>query len=133
MNAVLSEKEAECARLGIRLEAELNLPSELEVEPLELCSIFSNLMDNAIRGCGKSGIEQPVIRLATRLDGEYLFIKSENPSLPPGDAPEFGHGYGTKILGRIAADHGGDYTGSYEDGIYRAVVCLALTGLQAGP
>lgn len=126
VNAVLEEKEADCTRQGIRLETELDMPSSFGIEPLHLCSIFGNLLDNAIEGCVRSGAEEPVIRLASRLDGDYLFIKTENPSPPPEEKALPGRGRGTKILTEIAREYGGDYAGSYEEGRYVAVVSLLI-------
>lgn len=124
VNAILTEKEKDCSAAGIRLETDLFLPSGSSIEPLHLCSIFGNLMDNAIRGCKESGSTDPVIRLASRIDGDYLFLKAENPSASPENARRPGHGYRTRILAGLAKEYGGDYSGSYENGTYTAIVTL---------
>lgn len=111
VNAVLAEKADQCAKAGIRLETELNLPWELAVEPLHLCSIFANLLDNAIHGC--AGQKEPVITLASHMAGDYLFLRTVNPAAPP-QAPAPGHGYGSRILKELAARYDGSYETSYE-------------------
>lgn len=121
VNAVLTEKEALCREAGIPLHTELDLPETLAVEPLHLCSILSNLLDNAIHGC--AGTERPTVTLSSSMAGDYLLLRTVNPALPP-KAPEKGHGYGTRILRELAAKYGGSYEAGYENGTFTAVVSL---------
>lgn len=128
VDAVLTEKGHVCEEAGIRLEPELALPEDLAVEPIHLCSIFSNLLDNAIRGAGESQVKEPVISLKSRNEGDYVFICVVNPSAPPRGIAEKptadGHGYGTRILADLAQRYGGGYRGRYEDGKFTALVSL---------
>lgn len=121
VNAVLTEKETLCREAGIDLRTELELPQTLAVEPLHLCSILSNLLDNAIRGCAET--EHPVITLASAMAGDYLFLRTVNPAKPPQE-PKKGHGYGTKILKELASKYAGSYETDYEDGVFTAVISL---------
>lgn len=123
-NAVLTEKARTCEEAGITLSLDLKLPPALPVEPTHLCSVFSNLLDNAIRGASASGVTKPVIRLTAAQEGGYLFIKTSNPAKPAEGKPEKGHGYGQKILRDLAARYSGDYHGEYENGQFTAVVAL---------
>ena len=59
VNAILSEKAAECRSAEIRLHADLLFAEDVAVAPLDLCSIFANLLDNAIRACTQLPSEQP--------------------------------------------------------------------------
>lgn len=121
VNAVLTEKETLCRASGVTLRTELALPEALGVEPLHLCSILSNLLDNAVHAC--AGLEQPVVTLASAMAGDYLLLRTVNPSPPPQRAKE-GHGYGTKILRELSAKYDGSYETSYENGVFTAVVSL---------
>lgn len=123
VNAVLTEKETLCREAGIALYAELDLPQKLDVEPLHLCSILSNLLDNAVHGC--AGTEQPSITLSSAMAGDYLLLRTVNPSPPP-EGPKAGHGYGSKILREIAEKYGGSYETSYSGGVFTAVVSLLM-------
>ena len=124
VNAVLTEKEQEAAKSGVTLALEVSLPEDTAVEPLHLCSVFSNLLDNAIRAAADSGAENAAVQLRTKVDGDYLFIKTENPCPQEKKAPAQGHGYGTKILQSLAEQYGGDYRAEEKDGCYTAVVSL---------
>ena len=48
VNAVMSEKAKQCRKKNIELDAELMVPAALRMDALQICSLFSNLMDNAI-------------------------------------------------------------------------------------
>jgi signal transduction histidine kinase len=125
INAILTEKEKDCAAAGIVLSVDLKLPDALTVEPMHLCSIFSNILDNAIAACRKiQGMDKPVIRLSSLTDGDYLVIKSVNPSVAP-TKPAPGRGYGTRILTELAAKYDGDHISEYKNGVF--TVLLSLT------
>lgn len=121
VNAVLAEKETLCREAGITLQAELELPEPLAVESLHLCSVLSNLLDNAIHAC--AGMEQPVITLTSATVGDYLLLRTVNPAKPP-QKPGKGHGYGSKILKELSAKYDGGYETNYENGVFTAVVSL---------
>lgn len=125
-NAILTEKARTCAEKGIQFETELQIPSTVSIEPMLLCSIFSNLMDNAIRGTEAADIEERLIRLVARKDGDYLFIKVTNPAPPPELGKNRRHGYGKLILEEIAQRYNGASQGNYQDGIYSAVISLQV-------
>lgn len=124
VNALLSEKQEICDREGIMLSADLLFPEGVSVEPIDLCSVFSNLMDNAIRACTQLPPEQRHITLTAGMKGDYLVVRCENPAAKaPGPLPE-GTGYGKRILRDIAQRWGGSFEAAYENGIYTATVIL---------
>lgn len=51
VNAIVLAKEAEARKAGISLTTELLIPEDLIIDPLDLCRILGNLLDNAIRSC----------------------------------------------------------------------------------
>ena len=109
VNAILSDKAAVCERRGICLRADLLMLEDCRIAPLDLCSIFSNLLDNAIRACGALPQEERTIDLNARYQGDYLLIRCDNPV---GEHPERvsgGTGYGTKILSDIARRYEGEF------------------------
>ncbi|MDR2615257.1 MAG: ATP-binding protein [Oscillospiraceae bacterium] len=125
INAVLTKIENDCAAAGIALSVDLNFPHTLAVEPMHLCSIFSNILDNAIAACRKTpGADKPVIRLSSITDGDYLIVKTTNPSDKPGRKPATGHGYGLRILSELAARYGGDFQCFYREGVFATLVSL---------
>ena len=97
----------------------------------ELCSVFSNLMDNAVRACSALPEGMRRIRLSAALRGAYLIVRVRNP-MPeePRSAAERGdHGLGLGILEEIARRHDGALEVSREDGQFSVTLWLR-TGPQ---
>lgn len=116
INVILSEKQKECERLKIRFDADLRFPQEQQIKQMDLCSVFANLLDNAIRACKKESEfrKDPYIVLEAGVFGEYLIIKCENSLMEaPGKIPE-GHGLGHKILRDIAKRYQGNFYTEYD-------------------
>lgn len=122
INAILTEKQQQCEKDGIPFHADLLLPDALPIQDLDLCSAFSNLMDNAIRVCRRE--RAPEITLSCRVIQGYLVIKCVNPSqTPPGGKPD-NTGYGLPILRDIAARYQGNFFMDYTDGMVTAQLSL---------
>jgi sensor histidine kinase regulating citrate/malate metabolism len=76
VNAILTEKANACASKNITLDTDVNIAITTKLEPMLLCSVFSNLMDYAIHRVEASGKESRHIALNAYIDGDYLFVKS---------------------------------------------------------
>ena len=129
VNALLTEKQAQCRARNLRLEVTLNLPENPSVTSIHLCSILSNLLDNAMNGAEAVGMPNPTIKLTSALQGDYLFLKTENPYSEQTKAKALktkGHGYGSEILSRIAETYGGSYQTDTKDGVFTAVVSVLV-------
>lgn len=125
VNAILTEKAEASAELGINLVVSIDIPSHLVVEQMHLCSIFGNLLDNAISACNQSEHSTtPTIRLSSMVDGDYLFIKATNPSNRPNLKHADGRGYGFRIMTDLAKRYGGDFYNQYDKGTFAAIVSL---------
>ena len=98
------------------------------MDPMHLCSVFSNLMDNAIRGVEDLKEKEAQIHLTARMSGDYLFIKTTNPtSAKTTNKPSAkGHGYGTGILKSIAELYQGSFQTNYENGMFTAFVTILV-------
>jgi len=132
VNAILTEKEKSCEASCIGLCVDLDLPDPFTVSPIHLCSIFSNILDNAITACQQlQSAARPVIRLSSLVDGDYLFIKATNPSDKPNPKPAPGRGYGLRILSELSKRYGGDFQSNYRDGVFTTIVSLLAEGATA--
>jgi signal transduction histidine kinase len=133
VNAILTEKEEVCLQAEINLQVSLDIPQLPWIEQMHLCSIFGNLLDNAITACKQmEHNEPPVIRLSSMVDGDYMFIKVTNPSNKPGRKPVAGRGYGFRILSDLAKRYGGSFQSHYHNGIFTAVVSLLAVDTTEG-
>lgn len=127
VNAILSEKAGLCRSSGIGLHAELLLPDGIGIDPLDLCSVFSNVLDNAIHACQTLPDQTcPQILLRARIQGNFLAVCCENPSAEPTGKPS-GTGIGLKILKEIAQRWDGSLETEYADGTFTARMVLSGT------
>lgn len=129
VDAVLCDKAERCQSLGIGLTLSVFLPAVLPMENAQLCSLFANLLDNAIAAVQALGSGD--ITLRAELQGRMLTVFCRNPSLPPKHKNARQdllrrHGLGLEILSRIADSHGGHVDASYQDGFFETAVILHL-------
>lgn len=143
-NAVLSLKKEMAQKNRIRMEIAVWLPRNIPVEPLDLCSLFCNLLDNAIEACRRNRTLPGVISVKADISGGYLIVKTENPCETPSpvSASSLGwlrtskenpaeHGYGLKLIERIAEKYHGRMTIAREE--QQVSVCVLLGVGAAAP
>lgn len=125
VNAVLSEKKQICDSHGIILETEMEIGEEIGIESLHLCSLFSNLIDNAIHAASDCEAGNRKISLHSGCKGEYLIVRIVNSSKePPKKEERKRRGYGMEIIDDISRMYQGEYSHDYKEGQYCATVSL---------
>lgn len=129
INAVLTNKQHLCEQQSVSFRADISVQDCTPINKIHLCSIFSNLLDNAIHACEELPLESPrSVTISAKQHGDYLHVKVLNTSLPPMEStPAPGHGYGHKILTDIASLYHGEFFTEFTDGIYKAAVSLQLS------
>lgn len=133
VSAVLNLELAKAAAAGLELEAKLAVPPVLPFRDSDVCSLLSNLIDNAIEACTRLSIPDARIEVGICQRQEYLYICVTNPvtqggreplSLKTSKADAIAHGYGSKIVNEIVARYNGEICRSIEN--RRFVVDLML-------
>ncbi|GFI10215.1 hypothetical protein IMSAGC007_02682 [Lachnospiraceae bacterium] len=130
VNAVLDEKEKRCKEHGAIMEVNAFIPRKPGVEPLHLCSIFANLLDNAIEAVKEIEASRRLIEINAEMKGNYLFIKVKNETTyeHAKRKKREGRGNGTLILKDIVQKYDGSYKAGYKEGIYTSVLMLRVMG-----
>ena len=137
INAVMNHSIKAARARGVEVESQLVVPPELPYPETELCSLLSNLMDNAIEAASQSGEEHPIISVSIRPQQDYLFFRVTNPvsdaistrrrlTLRTTKEDKKLHGYGTKIIRRIAERNQGSVKFDIRDGRFIADVMLYM-------
>lgn len=78
LDAILSAKKAIAQSKGISFTTQIQIPQKLEVEPIDMCIIFGNAIDNAIEACEKIEGTSKKIDLTLICQDKRLFCKIAN-------------------------------------------------------
>ena len=118
IDAIVAYKATVCYNKGINIEYFLEDLPELFIDLIDISSIISNIMDNAVEAAEKS--ENPHIILKILMCRKYLtiFVKNshcddfqpviENGSLITTKSDKILHGYGMQIVNEIALKYDGN-------------------------
>lgn len=121
MNAVLMQKLSVCDQNDIDYELDIRIPENLVIKDIDLMSLFTNLLDNAIEACRKNSNKNNKITIMTGVFGDYFTVKVLNSksahevALKKGNEfttskkDKAAHGYGIKIIKDIIERHEGKY------------------------
>lgn len=132
VDAVAADKARRCQAEGIALVLRLALPQDLPLDGPTLCSVFANLLDNAMEACLRLPAEARQITCSAVCRGGYLIVQERNPLPPPLDAEARrrrradGRGLGLEILEQIARRYDGMVEICREDGQFQITVWLKL-------
>ena len=137
VNIILTLKIQEARAAGIDPEVLISIPEDIRIEKMDLCSVFSNILDNAIESCRKVP-EGKKMEIKARMKLGYLVIKVTNTyneiiktaegELASQKEDSENHGLGLKIIADIAKKYSGDF--SYENKNNEFIVIVTL--LQNG-
>lgn len=136
LNAVLLPKSYEANNEEIETEIILNDCENLPFEQYDLCSLFSNLFDNAIEACKKIECKnQRFINVRSMRNGNYFVIKILNSCNIMIDGKKTfaltkrktGHGYGMEIIKNIVNKYEGDLNIESDNGQFCVIVALKLS------
>jgi len=129
LNLILNQKMQEARKKGIQMKVETEPAFGLELKDTEICSVFGNLLDNALEAAALAKNDQKWVRVKLGRQGEMLFIQISNgilerPVTRNGELittkSQGGlHGLGMKSVTRIVRRHGGDIQFEAEEERFR--------------
>lgn len=131
--AVMVDKSAACQENQIALDINVALPESLSMNEAEICSIFSNILGNAIEACQKCEAGNRRIDLRAYLLAGCLIVDCKNTAMP--EQPQVKRpqndliplrGLGLEILETLADRHNGSLKTYYEDGFFHLSLIAAL-------
>lgn len=112
VNAIASNKAAECRKNEIDFDFDLRVPEDLGIEEVDICKAYVNIFDNAINAAKAiDGKRYVKIKSFTNPDDSMLYISGENDIAPDYEEKKKArtgeHGYGLRILRDTAEKYGG--------------------------
>ena len=128
VNAIMAESERECKKKGIVFKYNLEIMQPLKMNPVVICSIFSNLTRNAISAAGD--VDDNFIQINATVNGDYLNVKVKNTYVDSKKKPKNRKGYGLEILRTLADQYHGKMEIKAEKGIYSVYISVQNIGLK---
>lgn len=133
LNALLGIKvsQAQDQQIDFGVQIEKNLP--IPLEDIDICNIFSNLIDNSIEGCNdmkEKKIELEVKRqmgfIVIKIENTYQGEKKKNVNQELITTKEDGqnHGYGLKIVNSIVDKYQGQIEMEDKNNQFKIVILL---------
>ncbi|MBR4020662.1 MAG: sensor histidine kinase [Firmicutes bacterium] len=123
MNMILSYYEETLESFSVQFTYDLQLPSKVKLSDVDLTSILSNGLENAIHAVSALPEECRQIHMSLSEKGGKILISIKNPygQTPKfiGDMPvskESGHGYGTQSIRYTVEKLGGNCQFALADG-----------------
>ena len=134
VDALLFNEKAQADKVGVKIEFKIADLDSLTISSIDLCTILSNLIDNAIRGASEvDGEDKRFVSVSVFPRAGQLIVNVRNGSLPPKEdlsttkkhAKDEEHGLGLTIVREVAERHGGAAVYSFSDGVFEASVSVA--------
>ena len=136
VDAIISQKKKDMDSEGIEFIWEgsrCKIPEILEI--FDLCTLFANILNNAIEACKSIDKASKKIEMQMRIDGDRIYImernrvageirfdESGNPVSTKNDANR--HGYGCKNIRNVVEKYEGELQFNVEDGIFEIEIVI---------
>lgn len=126
VDAILSTKKALAERKGITVDMDVQISDQLPLEPVDVCVIFGNALDNAIEACdrmtqGEKKIDLVLVQRAGKL---FCHLTNTAPMNPSKDfsvtskADKENHGFGLMNLKESLEKYDSEPVIDYKDGLF---------------
>ena len=127
VNAVLNENEMICKERGISFTYGMQITAPLKLNPVVVCSIFSNLLKNAVAGATDAlgDSQKAYIDVKSQADDAYLHVMVQN-SYSTKKVKKKRKGYGQEILQKIADQNDGQMEIRKDNEIYEVSISVKM-------
>ena len=139
LDAVVGIKKSNALSKGIKFDAEINVPLDMESDSMDLVIIFGNLLDNAIEACEKTEGNKE-IKLEVKYILANLFITIENTyngsldgvgnvnvqsKLPETTKKDsLNHGVGLQNVKETVNKYGGEMSWTAKDNVFKVEILM---------
>ena len=133
LNTILTLKKMEIKNSGINLEIEIDKTVDFNMEEIDICDLFSNILDNSIEATKKYNCENRFIKFCIAKKNDYIIIKCENTYEGVLKKNSYGnyittkqeekqHGYGINIIKNIVDKYNGEINFITKNNIFKIVI-----------
>ncbi len=121
LDVLLKEKLSYAVRSGIKTSCKVRIPVGLKVDDIDLCVIFSCILDNAVKACMSMPRQKRFIALSTKGLPNCILIEAVN-SVTASKPVRIGTGLAG--IGRLANKYNGTVEIESSKGVFRIAVTL---------
>jgi len=130
LDALLSVKKRTAEQVQVSLIPEICSLQNITVSDFDLCTVVSNLLDNAIEAAKQTEKKGVFMQISRKMGRLIITVKNTSlpvsPQLKTTKKDKSNHGIGIENIRTVAAKYDGDYVHRYENGEFVASVNLAL-------
>lgn len=136
MDMIINCNVAECEKQKIRLEIDADTIPLLPMENQDICTILSNLFDNAVEACEKLGTGEKKILVKIQQKNSMMLLHMKNtmavkPEVRKGrlkthKSKRSFHGLGIENIRRAVEKYDGFYEFHYDDKWFETTITLPL-------
>ena len=137
LNTILNLEQGRAHAQGCVLDHRIFVAPQLPFAETDLCSLFTNLIDNALEAIQRQNIANGVVEVGINQKNAALYICVLNPvdeqlgretllSCKTTKKDKTMHGYGVRIVDGIVQKYNGQISRSIENGKYRVDIMLDL-------
>lgn len=137
LNTILYEKNEQCKKYNIKFTYDINFSKCNFIEMIDITSIFSNLLDNAIEACNKiDNKEKKYIKIRGTIVKKYFVLKCENSKinkiniknnkLITDKKDKYLHGIGTQSIKSSIKKYNGDLEIIIEDDKFTSIIYIPI-------
>lgn len=131
LDLIVNFKLSEAEQRHIEVETIVDITTKIKLEEIDLCSILSNLLDNAIQACNRMIDGHKWIKISIRQQGSICILNMSNSYLEEGTKykkQDVIHGYGMKSVQEKVDKYQGNMTWEM-DGI-KSNITIMFTNLK---
>lgn len=135
VNSILNNKYNYFTNLNIKTNIDVYIPNYINISQIDLCSIFSNTIDNAVEACRKiQDQNKRYINIKSKVDKGFLVYSIENSKenclevngnkFITDKKEFFMHGYGLDIIRNIVDKYNGTIEIEYEENKFLVFIII---------
>lgn len=137
INNVFKLISLKCKQAGIKLDAKIVVPPQINIKDTDITTLLTNLLDNSIEAIQQDEIKDGVIYVVVQKNDEYLYIEVKNPicnelnienrkTLKTTKKDKEFHGRGSKIVKSIVNRYDGTISYNITNEIFEVKLALCI-------
>lgn len=78
LDVLLKEKISYAKQNHITVTFDVAIMEDFNIDDMDLCVLFSNILDNAITACIEGTLEEPLLSLSAKVKSQFLIVEAVN-------------------------------------------------------